>query len=337
MNILIIGGTQFVGRALTEAALANGHQVTLFNRGKTNPDAFPEVERITGDRDGGLSALGERTWDVAVDTCGYVPRVVKASADYLADKVQRYVFISTISVYKDTGEANRDEDAALATFADVDGHDETTEEINGLTYGPLKVLCEQAAEAALPGRVLTVRPGLIVGPHDPTNRFTYWPIRIRRGGEVLAPGQPDYPTQFIDVRDLGEWTLHMIEQSATGIYNATGPDKRLTLGEVMQACKAVSGSDARLTWVDDALLAEHEVRPFMEMPLYVPGDAVEAFMTINVQKAIGAGLRFRSLEQTVRDTLAWVDTLAGDPPGAGGLTPEREAEVLAAHRHAAQS
>lgn len=329
MNLLILGGTQFVGRAIAEAALAAGHSITLFHRGKTNPGIFPEAEHILGDRDGGLDALRGHTWDAAIDVSGYVPRLVKESAEYLADHVQRYIFISTISVYEDSGVVGRDEDAKLK-----DLEDKTTEEVTGETYGGLKVLCEQAAEAALPGRVLTIRPGLIVGPYDHTNRFTYWPVRIREGGTVLAPGGEDTPTQFIDVRDLAEWVIRLTENQTTGIYNATGPDYRLTFGKLFETCKQVSGSDADLLWVDDAFLLEQGVQPFADLPFWIPQPDVEPFMSISVQKAIDSGLTFRPLPETISATLDYVDQYPkGELPGRpAGMSREREAEVLAAYR-----
>lgn len=324
MKILILGGTVFVGRALVEAGLQRGHEITLFNRGKSNPALFPQVEQIHGDRDGGLDALAGRSWDCVIDTCGYVPRIVRASAEFLAQQVERYIFTSTISVYAESRDANRDEDAPLGTL-----EDSSTEEITGTTYGPLKVLCEQAAEAALPGRTLVIRPGLIVGPGDPTNRFTYWPRRVRQGGRILAPVRPGLPTQFIDVRDLAEWTLTMAEQRATGIYNATGPARRLTLGEVLGACARSTNAQAEIVWASQKFLLAHEVKPWMDLPLWIPDPDAEAFNTIRVQRAVDAGLRFRPLEETIRATLAWLDSLEGAPPGAVGISLEREAELLA--------
>ncbi len=206
MKLLVLGGTVFLGRHLVEAATARGHSVTLFNRGQHNPELYPEVEKLRGDRDSDLSALQGRRWDAVIDTCGYLPRAVRASAELLADAVDHYTFISSISVYADFHTPAMDESAPVGTLAD-----ETVEEVTGETYGPLKALCEQAAERALPGRVLNIRPGLIVGPHDPTDRFTYWPVRVARGGEVLAPGRPHVPVQVIDGRDLAEWTVRMVE------------------------------------------------------------------------------------------------------------------------------
>ena len=326
MKLLILGGTRFLGRALVEAAQAAGHEVTLINRGQRNPDLFPGVEQLRGDRDGGLDALRGRRWDTVVDTCGYVPRLVRASAELLADAVDHYTFISSLSVYADPAIVGMDENAPGGTL-----EDETTEEVTGETYGPLKVLCEQAATEAMDGRALIVRSGLIVGPHDPTDRFTYWPYRVVQGGEVLAPGQQDDPVQIIDVRDIAEWTLRATEARLTGPYNVTGPDYRLEMGEVLQTCREVSGSDAHFTWVGDAFLLEHDVAAFTEMPLWVPAEYA-GFNRVDVSKALGAGLTFRLLAQTVADTLAWQATRPADHQWRGGLTAEREAELLEAWR-----
>jgi len=325
VKLLILGGTVFLGRHLVDAALAQGHEVTLFNRGRHNPELFPEVEKLHGDRDGGLDALKGRRWDAAIDTCGYVPRVVRASAELLADAVGHYTFVSTVSVYADFSRAAIRESDPVGTL-----EDQTVEEVTGETYGPLKALCEAAAESAMPSRVLNVRPGLIVGPHDPSNRFTYWPHRLAGGGEVLAPGDPDALVQIIDVRDLAEWIVRMIERNQTGVYNATGPDYPLSMGRLLDECRTVSGSNARFTWASDAFLLEHGVRPYTEMPLWIPHepDAV-GHSRIDCSKAIAAGLSFRPLAKTVWETLVWD---APQPPGAqraNGLAPERERELLA--------
>ncbi len=239
MKILILGGTLFAGRHLVEIALRRGIEVTIFHRGQTNPQLFPTVERLYGDRDGGLTALEGRRWDAVIDTSGYLPRVVRASADLLSEAVDHYTFISTISVYADTSQQGITETAPVGVLEDP-----TTEERTGETYGPLKALCEQEAEAALPGRVLTVRPGLIVGPYDPSDRFTYWPYRVAQGGEVLAPESPALPVQIIDVRDLAAWILDMVSAGRTGVYNATGAAGSLTLGAVLETSQEVSGSDS---------------------------------------------------------------------------------------------
>lgn len=324
MRLLIIGGTVFVGRHLVEVALARGHTVTLFNRGRHNPDLFPTVEKIHGDRDGELTRLAGRQWDAVIDTCGYVPRVVQASAAQLADQVAHYTFISTISVYPDYSKAGIEESEAVGTLDDP-----TVEEVTGETYGPLKALCEAAAEAAMPGRVLTIRPGLIVGPHDPTDRFTYWPVRVARGGEVLAPGEPTQQVQFIDVRDLAEWTVRMVEANITGIYNATGPAQPLTMQTVLSECNAVTQNQATFTWVSEPFLIEQGVGAFVELPLWVPA-AMAGLEQVNCRKAIRAGLTFRPLATTIRDTLEWQATRDENHQWRAGLAPERESELLAA-------
>ncbi len=329
MKILIIGGTKFIGRHQVEAALAAGHEVTLFNRGQTNPELFPEVEKLRGDRDGQLDALKGRTWDVVIDNCGYVPRVVRQSAELLSDVVGRYIFISTVSVYNEPDKPGIDESGQLETL-----QDETTEEVMQ-AYGGLKVLCERVVQEVYGERALIIRPGLIVGPHDPTHRFTYWPLRMadesRQGGEVLAPGTPDNPVQFIDSRDLNEWVIRMAEQSGSGVYNATGPDIPLTMGTVLEVCQQVAETDLRLTWVDETFLLQHEVAPYTEMPLWVPAEAI-AFNTFDVRKAISAGLAFRPLHETVRDTLNWERNRPHQPDEKmmDGMSTRREAELLMA-------
>jgi 2'-hydroxyisoflavone reductase len=327
MRLLILGGTVFLGRHLVESALARGHQVTLFNRGQHNPELFPTVEKLRGDRNGDLSALDGRRWDAAIDTCGYLPRVVRASARQLANSVGHYTFISSISVYASLPRPGMDEETAVGTLAD-----ESVEEITGETYGPLKALCEQEAEAAMPGRVLNVRPGLIVGPHDPTDRFTYWPRRVARGGEVLAPGRPDAPVQIIDARDLAEWSLRMVEAGGAGVYNATGPGSVLTMETLLSESRAVSGSDAALVWVKEEFLLEAGVAPWSEMPLWVPDreEGAAGFATVSSARAIAAGLTFRPLAATIGDTLAWDAALPADREPRAGLKPDRERELLAA-------
>lgn len=332
MDILIIGGTQFIGRPMIETALARGHRVTLFNRGRTNPDLFPQAEKLRGDRDGALDALQGRVWDAVIDNCGYVPRIVRQSAGFLRDSVGRYLFISTISVYASLAEPGVNEDSPLATLAD-----ETTEEITGETYGGLKVLCECVVQEVYGARALIVRPGLIVGPHDPTHRFTYWPARVadpdRCGGEVLAPSQPGHLTQFIDARDLGAWCIRLLEADATGVYNATGPDYPLTLGAVFDACRAAAGTNVRFTWVDEGFLLEQGVTPFRGLPLWVPSSEA-GFGAVDISRAVSAGLTFRPLAETARDTLAWYQGRSDEERAAdaerAGITAEREAELLAA-------
>jgi 2'-hydroxyisoflavone reductase len=324
MQLLIIGGTRFLGRAIVDAALAAGHTLTLFNRGQSNPDLYPGLEHITGDRDGGLAALDGRSWDAVIDTCGYVPRLVEASARYLALAVDHYTFISTISVYADPSEMGINEASDLGQMADPQ-----TEEITGETYGPLKVLCEQAATNAMGGRALLVRSGLIVGPHDPTDRFSYWPHRVAQGGEVLAPGEPDAPVQFIDVRDIAAWVVMATAQRLTGPYNVTGPDQPLTMVGLLAACRAETGSDADLTWVDETFLLRHEIEPFVEMPFWLPADSA-GILAVDTSKAQAAGLHCRPLPETIAATLAWLRTRPDDHVWRAGISAEREAALLAA-------
>lgn len=328
MKLLILGGTVFLGRHLVHAAQARGHEVTLFNRGKSNADLFSDVETLIGDRDGNLAALkGQvdqgRTWDAVVDPSGYIPRVVRDSAELLAGAVQHYTFISSISVYDDFSQPHISEDASVGTMAD-----ESLEEVSGETYGPLKALCEGAAEAAMPGRVLNIRPGLIVGPNDPTDRFTYWPVRVERGGDVLAPPRPEAPVQVIDVRDLAEWTLDMAEQRTVGIFNATGPAKTLRFDEFLHQCRDAIGSDAQFHWTDVETLAAHEVGPWMDLPLWLP-EEMGGMVDADISKAIAAGLSFRLLSTTVNDTLQWAKGRPDDYEWRAGLRAEREKEVLA--------
>lgn len=330
MRLLVLGGTLFLGRAVVEAALAAGHDVAIFTRGETNPDLFPEVERLRGDRDGDLSALRHREWDTVVDTSGYVPRVVRASAELLAGAVSFYTFVSSISVYA-SFDSGANEGSPLARV-----EDETTEDVQE-HYGALKGLCEQVVDDAFPGRALLVRAGLIVGPHDPTGRFTYWVRRVAAGGDVLAPGDPDRPLQFVDVRDLAEWMVRSSAGLVGGTFNATGTVPRVTMGGLLETCRRISGSDARLVWVDDEFLLEHGVGQWQELPLWVAEPQYLGLHAADVSRARAAGLTFRPLEETVRATLAWATASeSGEStpkPGVqlpkAGLDRDREAELLA--------
>lgn len=327
MRILIIGGTRFLGRHLVEAALERSHDVTLFNRGKSNPDLFPRLETIIGDREKDVEKLKGRIWDAVIDTSGYFPRIVRLSTEVLEPSVTRYVFISSISVYENFRKIGINESDPVGKI-----QDETIEEITGESYGPLKALCEQAVHNIFgPERTLIIRPGLIVGPHDPTDRFTYWPVRVARGGDVLAPQKPAAAIQIIDVRDLSEWIIQLIAENASGIYNATGPDYELTLGKLLDVSRQVSGSDANFKWASVDFLNEHKVEAWSDMPTWVPDDEEGVgFSRVDVSKAIAAGLTFRPLEETVRDTLQWAKTRPGDHEWRAGLTAEREAQVLSA-------
>lgn len=322
MHVLILGGTVFLGRHIVEAALARGHDVTIFHRGQHEAD-FSDVEELHGDRDGNLTALEGRRWDAVIDTSGYLPRVVQQSAELLKDSVRHYTFISTLSVFADMGVIGINEETPVATL-----ENESVEEITGETYGPLKALCEQVVEEIYPGRSLIIRPGLIVGPNDPTDRFTYWPHRIAQGGKVLAPDSPEHGTQVIDVRDLAEWTVRMVEDGRVGVYNATGPDYRLTFGHLFDACKRVSDSDATFTWLPEETLLERGAGPWMEVPLWVPSSEYAGFDSFDVRKAIAAGLTFRPIEDTVRATLAWDATRPPDYELKAGMSRERERELL---------
>jgi 2'-hydroxyisoflavone reductase len=329
MKVLILGGTIFLGRHLTEAALAAGHDVTLFNRGQHNAALYPDLEKLRGDRDGGLDVLKGRTWDAVVDTCGYVPRLVRDSASRLANAVDHYTFISTLSVYGDFRVQGLCEEAAVGTL-----DDETIEAVtggSGGTYGPLKALCEQAAEAAMPGRVLSVRPGLIVGPHDPTDRFTYWPVRVARGGQVLAPPTPQALVQFIDARDLAAWVMRMAEHNKTGVYNATGPADPLTFASFLAACNRTAGNKATFIWTSPEFLAAQQVTPWRDLPLWVP-EETRGLLQVDMTKATAEGLAFRPLAETRQATLTWAQQRPDPYEWQAGLSPEREAGLLAKWR-----
>jgi len=325
MNILILGGTIFLGRHLVDAALAHGHTLTLFNRGQHNPDLFPEVEKLRGDRTqaSDLQLLRDRHWDAVIDTCGYFPHIVQLSAQALADSVERYVFISSISVYGEPPTTpGFDEDAPVARLAGKHLADYADE-----SYGNRKALCEQVVENELPGRTLNIRPGLIVGPYDPSDRFTYWPTRLQRGGTVLAPGNQAAPVQIIDVRDLAEWNISMIENQKIGIFNATGPTVPLSMRQVLETCHQVTRTPADFVWVDDEFLLGQGVTPFTDLPLWLPGPAA-AMMQVSIAKALDAGLTFRPLEETVADTLVWDNKRDADVQRVNGFTMQQESDLL---------
>jgi len=328
-TILMLGGTGFLGPRTVEAAIRRGHKVTLFNRGKTRPGLFPDLEKLHGDREtDDLKPLEGRKWDAVVDTSANVPRWVKKAAAVLGSNIGHYLYISSISVYADTSKPGTDESAPVATIDDP-----TTEKIDGRTYGALKALTEKAAEAAMPGKVAVVRPGLIVGPEDPTDRFTYWPWRVAQGGEVLAPGSPDDPIQLIDVRDLGAFLVQLIEDRTLGVFNALGPDRTLTMGRTLEACKEVARSDATFTWADAAFLEKQGVQAWSDMPVWVPSTGETAgFAKVSNARALKAGLTFHPIVDTVKATLDWFRTLPEDRRSKlrAGLTRERETKVLAA-------
>lgn len=316
MRLLVLGGPRFLGRAVADAALERGHELTFFNRGRTNPGLYPEAERLQGDRTGDLSALRGRHWDAVIDHCGFLPAVVRASAETLAE-CGLYCFVSSVSVYADFG-APVDEESAVAELGDLSADEMTNE-----SYGALKALSEDAVRDVFGERALVVRPGLIVGPHDPTGRFTYWPHRVARGGEVLAPGPPDRQTQVVDVRDLGAWMVELCERRVAGTYNATHPG--ITWEHLLDTCRTVTGADATVTWMTDDFLVEQGVGQWLELPLWLTGPENAYADRVDVGRAVAAGLRFRPLEETVRGALEQAATTE-----AVGLEPERERELLAA-------
>jgi 2'-hydroxyisoflavone reductase len=335
MKVLIIGGTRFLGRHLVTAALARDHKVTLFNRGNHSTDA--DVETIEGNRYTELHKLEGRRWDAVVDTCGHLPRAVSAAAEVLADSVDRYVFISSQNAYRDVSVPDIAEDYPLGTLTDdqlneANGIDTQGQPSYGRLYGGLKALCEQAAQEVMPGRVLILRPGLIVGPYDYSDRFTYWVVRVASGGEVLAPGRPERFIQFIDVRDLAEWTINQIERSAVGAYNTHGQPKTLTMQGLLDECKNVSQSDAKFTWAGEEFLLEQQVASWSEMPLWLPEDAaphLKGFMFVSPRKAIAEGLMFRPVGDTIRDTLEWYQTRHTNEALKAGLNSDKERALLA--------
>ncbi|KYG58393.1 SDR family oxidoreductase [Planococcus maritimus] len=323
MKILILGGTRFLGRFLTRAALDQGHEVTLFNRGKENPALFPEVEKLVGDRDGELAALEGRTWDAVIDTCGYVPQVVRQSAALLAGNAGHYTFISSASVYDDLQDPGIDEEHAVRKLPQ-DVADPPSNEY----YGELKFLCEREVEKQFPDRALIIRPGLIVGPYDFTGRFSYWTNRVAQGGEVLAPGRKDRQIQFIDVRDLAEWILRMVEQQVSGVFNATGPSHSLTMEAFLKTCRNALASRAQFVWMDDEFLMANDVGYWMELPLWIPdSENVDGFMAMSIDKALAQGLSFRPLEETIQDTHEWLQQEG--VVGTAGLDSSKELRLLA--------
>ena len=320
MKLLLLGGTKFLGRATVEAALERGHEVTLFTRGETNPELFPRAEKLRGDRSEDLSPLAGRSWDAVVDTSGYVPGVVRASADALRDSVGRYLFVSSISVYADLSDGPS-EDSDRAELAEGHPVDELLTEYEN--YGALKALCEDAVKEVYGERTVIVRPGLIVGPHDPTGRFTYWPHRIARGGDFLVPAPANGRFQIIDARDLGRWLVDLCEKGTSGAYNAVHPG--YTWAELVEAGLRVTGSAARPVWIDGDWLADQDVGEWMELPMWLRDPEWVGMNRADGSRAVAAGLAFRALDDTVRGTLEHADTTED-----AGLRPERERELLEA-------
>jgi 2'-hydroxyisoflavone reductase len=318
MRILILGGTVFLGRHVVEAALGRGHDVTLFNRGRTNTDLFPEAEKLRGDRDGDLGALSGRSFDAVVDTSGYVPRIVRETLDALGE-VGHYTFVSSISVYADLSQSPT-ESSPVGTL------DRETEKVEGDTYGPLKALCEDAVRERFPA-AFVVRPGLISGPWDPTGRFTYWPVRVAEGGQVLAPEPRTASAQIIDVRDLAEWIVDAAARRLAGTFNAIC--EPFTIEHLLETCTRVTGSDAELVWVDGTFLEEHDVGEWMELPLWIRDPAYARMLDVDPSAALARGLSIRPLDETIAATLAWARSDAGAAvETAAGLDRAKERKVL---------
>lgn len=334
LKVLVLGGTGFLGPAVVDAAVARGHVVTLFNRGKTSPTLYPNLEKLRGDRDPdkdeGLKALVDRKWDVVIDDTGYFPRMVKASATLLAPNVRQYIFVSSISAYASNAVENADETAALAKLEDPKV--ETMGE-GYQFYGGLKALCEQAASEALPGRATIVRPGYIVGPNDRTDRFTWWPVRVARGGEMIAPGAPSDPVQIIDVRDLGAFLVLLGEKNTIGTFNAVGPKNKLTMQQMIDACRAATKADPKLTWISSEFMLKQGENGDGQIPIWLPYTGeYKGFHTWSNKRAVAAGLTFRPLLDTTRDTLTWFRSLPAERQAdmKAGLSPEAEKKILAA-------
>jgi 2'-hydroxyisoflavone reductase len=343
LRLLILGGTAFLGPAVVEEALRRGHTMTLFNRGKTNPGLFPALEKLEGDREkeGDIQVLEGRRWDAVIDTSAYVPSHVEAAASLVAETAKQYVVLSTVGVYADHS-VPADESSPVAKVTDEFLASVKTIKESLANYGGMKALCEKAAETVMPGRVTAIRPGLIVGPRDRSDRFTYWAVRVARGGELLAPGDGADPVQWVDVRDLANFVLDCIEQELTGTFNAISPAGRYDMEELLHGLKGSFWTDARFTWVPADFLEKHEVQGWTHLPVWVPREGeYAAFHLVNTDKAVAAGLRFRPLAETARDTLAWFNSTRPADYEFGkraGISREREAEVLAAwHSRDAES
>ena len=327
-SLLILGGTGFIGPHLTEEAQRRGWKVTHFNRGKTAAAGVPGVETLVGDRRGQLDGLRGRSWDAVIDDTGYIPRYVKMSAELLAPSVRYCLYISSISAYAGFTTAN-DEHSPLGKLADPQA-DKVTDE----TYGPMKALCEQYSAAAFKDRVSIVRPGYIVGPLDPTDRFTYWPVRASRGGEMLAPGTPGDPIQIIDVRDLVSFMMTLVESRTNGIFNAVSPPRAFTMGNLVAASRRASpAAGTQVTWVTEDFIAAHSKPEELNLPIWAPATGETAGVALtSTEVAAKAGLRSRPLEETVRDTLAWFGSLPAERRSKlrAGLDSGKEADTLRA-------
>ena len=330
LAILVLGGTGYLGPAVVNAARPRGHTLTLFNRGKTNPGMFPDIEQLRGERDGKLDSLRGRTWDAVIDDTGYVPRVVRQTVELLQPSVKRYLFTSTLGVYSDEKTLDQDESAPRLKMPPGE---ENSEEVRK-HYSALKAACEDVVTGVYGERATIVRPTYIVGPRDPYDRLTYWVLRCEKGGDMLAPGDGKDPTQFIDVRDLGAFFVTLLESDTGGAFNATGPAENLSMGGFLDACKQGAGADPKLVWVPEEFLKAHGVDPADEsrehLPLWAPHHALGR---VSIARGLAHGLALRPTVDTARDTLAWWKEAPEErraKPMRGGLPPEKEQEILAA-------
>ncbi len=340
LKILVLGGTGLIGPPMVSYAVARGHEVTLFNRGKTNADLFPDLEKLQGDRDGDLASIEKevetgRRWDAVVDNTASIPRWVTASAGLLAKAADYYLYTSSISAYAEYATPNQDESAPVGQISQEDeAAVKTTKDITGENYGPLKARCEQEARKAFTDdRTCVVRPGLIVGPGDYSDRFTYWPVRIFKGGEVMAPGNPTDPVQFIDARDLAEWYVRLLENGTTGTFNGVGPRSPMSIAGLLYGIRATVDNDISFTWVDAEFLKQHEVQEWMHMTVWVPPAGEYAgFSSSNIDRAIEAGLTFRPLADTAVATVEYWKSLDDERRAAprAGCPAELEEKVLKA-------
>lgn len=334
MEFLILGGTRFVGRHIVESALKKGHAVTLFNRGREDAELFPDIEKLNGDRYTDLDVLNGREWDAVIDTCGYEPKAVYLSAEKLKDSVDQYIYISSGSVYQDWCNGDMDENSEVKVLtesatAEVEKILETESPSSTSLlkyYGELKAACEQQLEAIIPGKVLNVRSGVIVGPYDYSFRFTYWVDRIARGGRLVCPDRPEAPVRFIDARDLADWIILSAEQKVTGVFNTWGK-AWLTFGKFLMACQEAGSENSELVWISEEQLLANEVKPWSDLPLWLPSE-YQAYFRANDKKAIQHGLNYRPMEETIQDTLTWQREAHSTYTDPDGLSAERQEELL---------
>ncbi len=339
MKILIIGGTKFLGHHLTKESLSKGHQVTLFNRGVSNPELFPEAVKLRGDREKDLKILENRQWDAVIDTCGYLPNVVKKSAELLTNNVSHYTFISSISVYTQFYSSKTSENSPVCKITEdelfqaakipTDGGLNPT--MYDSFYPGLKASCEKTVEELFPGKTFIPRPGLIVGPYDYEGRFEYWCKRISEGGDVLCPDQLDRrKIKFIDCRDLTKWIVSMIESKETGIYNTTGPEENLTLKMFFDECKRVSGGDAKFIEASDEFLIKSRINSWRDFPYWIPmnDENFKGVFDVKNDKAILKGLTFRPISETIKDTISWLASKKYSSETKVGLARTQELKLI---------